>query len=112
MPPTQLQAAIEYLDSMGWQVVPKMPTQEMLKAAGGHPMLALTVASYLDLLAAAQEELAKLREAIERTLNENGHLADGDDCTLIHLVRAIDAARKVAIRAALRAEWEKLRSAT
>lgn len=27
--------------------------------------------------------------AIRKTLEENGHLADGDNCTLIHLKRAI-----------------------
>lgn len=31
----------------------------------------------------------KLRTAIKKTLDENGHLADGDNCTLIELKRAI-----------------------
>jgi hypothetical protein len=34
-------------------------------------------------------EIAKLKAAILQTLDENGHLADGDDCTLIHLKTAI-----------------------
>lgn len=35
------------------------------------------------------DELERLRGAIRKTLDENGHLADGDNCTLIHLKRAI-----------------------
>ena|ERR1035437_3402526 len=31
----------------------------------------------------------RLRTAIEETLSENGHLADGDVCTLIKLKRAV-----------------------
>jgi hypothetical protein len=34
-------------------------------------------------------EIARMRAAIEKTLDENGHLADGDNCTLIHLKTAI-----------------------
>jgi hypothetical protein len=34
-------------------------------------------------------EIERLREAIRQTIRENGHLADGDDCTLIHLKTAI-----------------------
>lgn len=34
-------------------------------------------------------EKERLESAIQRTLDENGHLADGDNCTLIHLVRAM-----------------------
>lgn len=35
------------------------------------------------------EENARLVNAIEKTLEENGHLADGDNCTLILLKRAL-----------------------
>ena len=38
----------------------------------------------------AAVEIRKLRAAIHLTLNENGHLADGDDCTLIELKRAVN----------------------
>lgn len=31
--------------------------------------------------------LITMRDAITATIDENGHLADGDDCTLHHLVR-------------------------
>ena len=31
-----------------------------------------------------------LREAVEKTLEENRHLADGDDCTLIRLKRIVE----------------------
>lgn len=37
----------------------------------------------------AAEEIGRLRNAIKETLDENGHLADGDDCTLIKLKMAI-----------------------
>ena len=35
-------------------------------------------------------EIRKLRAAIHLTLNENSYLADGDDCTLIELKRALN----------------------
>ena len=35
-------------------------------------------------------ENMRLRNAIQQTLDENGHLADGDNCTLIVLKRAIE----------------------
>ena len=34
---------------------------------------------------------ARLVRAIEKTIDDNGHLADGDNCTLIELVNAIKA---------------------
>lgn len=37
----------------------------------------------------AASEIRKLRAAIHLTLEENGHLADGDNCSLIELKRAI-----------------------
>jgi ElaB/YqjD/DUF883 family membrane-anchored ribosome-binding protein len=37
-----------------------------------------------------EEEIARLRSAIQQTLEENGHLADGDNCTLILLKRAVE----------------------
>lgn len=40
---------------------------------------------------AMEAERNKYRAAIQKTINENGHLADGDDCTLIELKRAIGA---------------------
>lgn len=53
-----------------------------------------------DLLARQEElrdEISRLRtqrdyllSAARRTLNENGHLADGDVCTLIKLKRAVE----------------------
>ena len=36
-----------------------------------------------------QSRIAELEAAILKTLNENGHLADGDVCTLIDLKRAM-----------------------
>lgn len=37
----------------------------------------------------ALREIERLRAAIVQTLDENGHLADGDNCTLIALKRAL-----------------------
>ena len=36
-----------------------------------------------------ERERNRLREAIEETLRDNAHLADGDNCTLIKLKRAM-----------------------
>jgi hypothetical protein len=41
------------------------------------------------LLEDAMTEIDRLRDAIRVTLDENGHLADGDVCTLIRLKREI-----------------------
>lgn len=38
---------------------------------------------------ALHAEVERLRAAIQQTLDENGHLADGDNCTLIVLKRAL-----------------------
>lgn len=38
------------------------------------------------------EENERLRDAIRKTLEANRHLADGEDCTLIDLKRAIGEA--------------------
>lgn len=37
-----------------------------------------------------QQEIDRLRAAIQQTLDENGHLADGNNCTLILLKRAME----------------------
>ena len=42
-----------------------------------------------EIIDAAIDEIKRLRAAIQQTLNENGHLADGENCTLIVLKRAI-----------------------
>ncbi|HLP99189.1 MAG TPA: hypothetical protein VK149_12175 [Sideroxyarcus sp.] len=39
--------------------------------------------------AALLGEIDRLRSAIQQTLDENGHLADGENCTLIVLKRAV-----------------------
>lgn len=41
-----------------------------------------------------ERENNKLRAAIKQTLDENGHLADGDNCTLILLKQAIAHKKK------------------
>jgi hypothetical protein len=42
-----------------------------------------------DLIYDAAEEICRLRDAIRKTLDENGHLADGDVCTLMALKDAL-----------------------
>jgi hypothetical protein len=37
----------------------------------------------------AADRIFELETAIEKTLDENDHLADGDNCTLIHLVNVM-----------------------
>ena len=36
-----------------------------------------------------QRRIRTLEDAIRKTLDENGHLADGDNCTLIELKRVM-----------------------
>ena len=43
----------------------------------------------LDLFDEVDAEIAKLKAAINKTLADNGNLADGDDCTLIDLKWAV-----------------------
>ena len=43
----------------------------------------------IDIIKAAEAEVGRLRGCIVDCLNENGHLADGDCCTLIDLKRAV-----------------------
>jgi hypothetical protein len=40
----------------------------------------------------ARSDIMRLHRAIQNTLADNGHLSDGDDCTLIDLKKAINAA--------------------
>ena len=42
-----------------------------------------------DQIAMLTTQRDELLEACIQTVEENGHLADGENCTLIHLVRAI-----------------------
>lgn len=51
-----------------------------------HPDVAKALEFY-----AKADEYERLRAAVQLTIAENSHLADGDDCTLIHLVRAVSA---------------------
>lgn len=38
----------------------------------------------------AAEEISRLRNAIKETLEENRHLADGDNCTLLKLKQILE----------------------
>lgn len=40
-------------------------------------------------LNALSAKINRLQNAMHLTINENPHLADGEDCTLIHLKRAL-----------------------
>ena len=42
-----------------------------------------------DAAASAEKRIIELEAAITKTLNENGHLADGECCTLIELKRVM-----------------------
>ena len=44
-----------------------------------------------DICAQLLEQRDSLRSAILLTLQENRHLADGDDCTLLRLTKAVDS---------------------
>ena len=44
----------------------------------------------LETMGEMQQEIDRLRAAIQQTLDENGHLADGDNCTLILLKLAME----------------------
>ena len=44
---------------------------------------------WVKLCRSLEDELAALRDAVAQTLRENAHLADGDNCTLIRLKRAL-----------------------
>ena len=47
------------------------------------------IAEFAALACTLERELAELREAVAQTLRENAHLADGENCTLIRLKRAL-----------------------
>jgi len=47
------------------------------------------IAEFVALACALERELAILRDAVAQTLHENAYLADGDNCTLIRLKRAL-----------------------
>lgn len=54
-----------------------------------HPHMLVTQANLREIIEAQLTELLKLRGAIRITIEENGHLADGENCTLSHLKKAI-----------------------
>lgn len=59
------------------------------RSGPGEPLCFVSVAAYA--LRRRDVEILKLRNAIQKTLDENGHLADGENCTLILLKRALEA---------------------
>ena len=53
---------------------------------------------FADFARKLEREIQMLRAAIQQTLDENGHLADGDNCTLIVLKRTEDMFNTCACR--------------
>jgi hypothetical protein len=49
-----------------------------------------TAPEKIHIAAWALSEIERLRSAMQQTIDENGHLADGDTCTLIVLKRALE----------------------
>lgn len=58
------------------------------RSGPGEPLCFVGVADYA--LRRRDAEIERLRHAIQKTLDENGHLADGENCTLIRLKRALE----------------------
>ena len=58
------------------------------RSGPGEPLCFVSVADYA--LRRRDAEIAKLRHAIQKALDENSHLADGENCTLIILKRALE----------------------
>ena len=58
------------------------------RSGPGEPLCFVSVADYA--LRRRDAEIARLRHAIQKTLDENGHLADAENCTLIRLKRALE----------------------
>lgn len=63
--------------------------EELARQKACNQDMVVTVHSLTQQLAAANGMVERMRDAIQQTLDENGHLADGDTCTLILLKRAL-----------------------
>lgn len=50
----------------------------------------IAVTADQDAIEGLMAEIERLRAAITKTLEDNRHLADGENCTLIHLKRVIN----------------------
>lgn len=78
----QLQAAIEYLDSMGWQVVPKVPLDPMVSAgceAAGATAAPACCRIYSAMLAAAPQFAASPSDDLSACLKCGGPADNGHD---------------------------------
>ena len=56
------------------------------------PVQAAEAAQAAEMIADLLRQRDALLEAATKTIEENGHLADGEVCTLIHLKRGIESA--------------------
>jgi len=65
------------------------PLAESLSVDNFGEVAVHVIAESLVLCTALERELAILRYRVAQTLHENAHLADGDNCTLIRLKRAL-----------------------
>ena len=67
-----------------------------LRKRGAHgrtfPVQATEAAQAAEMIADLLRQRDVLLEAAIKTIEENGHLADGEVCTLIHLKRGIESA--------------------
>lgn len=85
---------IARLPEMEWASVTASMTQVMaVLSRQGHLDVSRRLLGYLDAgkiyINRVLAERDLLLEAIQKTIKENAHLADGEDCTLIHLKRAM-----------------------
>lgn len=82
--------------SCGWagdvhQLVPAKDTKKLLRDANkGAEVNAIMARSLAKQVNELTSEVARLTAVIKATIENNLHLSDGDNCTLIDLKRAID----------------------
>ena len=81
--PTNTCPASRHAQMIGEALTAGSPLTEELDHCG-ESILATVAALY-----ETRTECTRLRAAIQQTLDENGHLADGENCTLIVLKRAL-----------------------
>lgn len=73
------------------QVLPPKDTEKLLRDANkGAEVNAIMARSLAKQVNDLTSEVARLTAVIKATIENNLHLADGDDCTLIDLKRAIN----------------------
>lgn len=92
LPPTSKRNTYNSNAELGCNIVPIRPTIGMSKLEQLMAFVAWEQGNNPEkkhIAAWALFEIERLRAAISETLDENGHLADGDNCTLIKLKRVM-----------------------